>query len=63
MSDYYISQIYPSDKRANDEVDALLISEGIRRDATWITPAACMTMRCTLSQQEAVLATPYDVLP
>ena len=41
MSDYYISQIYPSDKRANDEVDALL----------------------TLSQQEAVLATPYDVLP
>ena len=33
MSDYYISQIYPSDKRANDEVDALLISEGIRRDA------------------------------
>lgn len=34
MSDYYISQIYPSDKRANDEVDALLISEGIRRDAS-----------------------------
>ena len=33
MADYYISQIYPSDKRANDEVDALLISEGIRRDA------------------------------
>lgn len=33
MSDYYISQIYPSDKRANDEVDALLISEGILRDA------------------------------
>lgn len=33
MSDYYISQIYPSDKRANAEVDALLISEGIRRDA------------------------------
>ena len=33
MSDYYISQIYPSDKRANDEVDALLVSEGIRRDA------------------------------
>lgn len=33
MSDYYISKIYPSDKRANDEVDALLISEGIRRDA------------------------------
>lgn len=33
MSDYYISQIYPSDKRANAEVDALLVSEGIRRDA------------------------------
>ena len=33
MADYYISQIYPSDKRDNDEVDALLISEGIRRDA------------------------------
>lgn len=33
MPDYHISQIYPSDKRANDEVDALLISEGIRRDA------------------------------
>lgn len=63
MPDYYISQIYPSDKRANDEVDALLISEGTAEMLTWITPAACMTMRCTLSQQEAVLATPYDVLP
>ena len=33
MSEYYVSQIYPSDKRANAEVDALLVSEGIRRDA------------------------------
>ena len=63
MADYYISQIYPSDKRANDEVDALLIQKGSAEMLTWITPAACMTMRCTLSQQEAVLATPYDVLP
>ena len=62
MADYYISQIYPSDKRANDEVDALLISEGIRRDAN-LDYTCGMTMRCTLSQQEAVLATPYDVLP
>ncbi len=63
MPDYYISQIYPSDKRANDEVDALLISEGIRRDANLDYTCGMMTMRCTLSQQEAVLATPYDVLP
>ena len=33
MSEYYVSQIYPSDKRANAEVDALLVAEGIRRDA------------------------------
>nr|WP_296957961.1 [citrate (pro-3S)-lyase] ligase [uncultured Mediterraneibacter sp.] len=33
MSDYSISQIYPSDSRANAQVDELLQAEGIRRDA------------------------------
>ena len=33
MSDYTITQIYPSDKRANRLVDELLTTEGIRRDA------------------------------
>ena len=33
MSDYFISQVYPSDKRTNAQVDALLEQEGIRRDA------------------------------
>ena len=33
MSDYSISQIYPSDTRANAQVDQLLQAEGIRRDA------------------------------
>ena len=35
MSDYNytISKIYPSDKRSQRQVDALLEAEGIRRDA------------------------------
>lgn len=33
MSDYFISQVYPSDARTNAQVDALLQQEGIRRDA------------------------------
>lgn len=33
MSDYTITQIYPSDKRANRLIDELLTTEGIRRDA------------------------------
>lgn len=33
MSDYIISQIYPSDTRANTQVNELLQAEGIRRDA------------------------------
>ena len=33
MSDYYISQIRPDDKPANRQLDLLLSSEGIRRDA------------------------------
>ena len=33
MSDYYISQIRPDDKPANQQLDLLLTSEGIRRDA------------------------------
>ena len=33
MSDYYISQIRPDDKPANRQLDLLLTSEGIRRDA------------------------------
>lgn len=32
MSDYYISQIYPSDRRASEQVLHLLEDEGIRRD-------------------------------
>lgn len=32
MSDYSISKVYPSDKRANSQVDKLLLAEGIRRD-------------------------------
>ena len=32
MSDYYITQISPSDKRGNRLVDELLTTEGIRRD-------------------------------
>lgn len=32
MSEYSISQIYPSDKRANTQVNELLLAEGIRRD-------------------------------
>lgn len=31
--DYTISRIYPSDKRSNRQIDALLQAEGIRRDA------------------------------
>ena len=32
MSDYTISQIYPSNKRALTQIDALLMQEGITRD-------------------------------
>ena len=32
MSDYSISKVYPSDKRANSQVEKLLLAEGIRRD-------------------------------
>lgn len=32
MSDYFISQVYPSDRRAMQQVELLLSSEGIRRD-------------------------------
>lgn len=33
MSEYPISQIYPSDKRSLAQIDALLQNEGITRDA------------------------------
>lgn len=33
MSDYTISQIYPTDRRSLSQIDALLEKEGIRRDA------------------------------
>lgn len=33
MSEYAISQIYPSDRRANTQINKLLLAEGIRRDA------------------------------
>ena len=33
MSDYIISQISPSDTRANKQINELLLAEGIRRDA------------------------------
>ena len=32
MSDYLISEIYPSDKRSLAQIDRLLVQEGIRRD-------------------------------
>ena len=32
MSEYSVSKIYPSDKRANAEIEKLLLHEGIRRD-------------------------------
>ena len=32
MSEYSISKVYPSDKRANAQVEKLLLAEGIRRD-------------------------------
>ncbi len=32
MSEYSISKVYPSDKRANAQVENLLLAEGIRRD-------------------------------
>lgn len=33
MSEYTISQVYPSDKRTLAQIDTLLLQEGIRRDA------------------------------
>ena len=33
MSDYYISQVRPSDHYAQQQIDRLLQAEGIRRDA------------------------------
>lgn len=33
MSEYYISEVYASDRRAQEQVDRLLQAEGIRRDA------------------------------
>ena len=33
MSEYTVSQIFPSDRRANCQMDELLSAEGIRRDA------------------------------
>lgn len=33
MSDYYVSEIRPSDRSAQEKIDALLHAEGIRRDA------------------------------
>lgn len=33
MSEYAISKIYPSDRRANTQINELLLAEGIRRDA------------------------------
>ena len=32
MSEYGISQIYPTDRYSNDQIDKLLLAEGIRRD-------------------------------
>ena len=33
MSEYAISEIYPSDRYSNSQIDRLLEAEGIRRDA------------------------------
>jgi len=32
MSEYSVSKVYPSDKKANSEIEKLLLHEGIRRD-------------------------------
>lgn len=32
MSEYSVSKIYPSDKRANSQIEKLLLNEGIKRD-------------------------------
>ena len=32
MSEYSVSKVYPSDKRANAQIEKLLLAEGIRRD-------------------------------
>lgn len=45
MSDYIISQISPSDTRANKQINELLLAEGIRRMQILTTPAVCMIMR------------------
>lgn len=63
MSDYYISQIYPSDKRANDEVDALLVSEGIRRDANLDYTCGMYDDEMHIIATGSWFATPYDVFP
>ena len=40
MSEYGISQIYPTDRYSNDQVDKLLLAEGAGME-TLITHAAC----------------------
>lgn len=63
MADYYISQIYPSDKRANDEVDALLISEGIRRDANLDYTCGMYDDEMHIIATGSCFGNTYDVLP
>lgn len=68
MSDYIISQISPSDTRANKQINELLLAEGIRRDANLdytcgmyddkmniIATGSCFgnTLRCMAVQQRA----------
>lgn len=67
MSDYYISQIHPSDIRGMKQVEQLLLAEGIRRDAhldytcgmfdeemNIIATGSCFgnTLRCTAVSSE-----------
>ena len=76
MSDYIISQISPSDTRANKQINELLLAEGIRRDANLdytcgmyddemniIATGSCFgnTLRCMAVSSEATSSPPMIV--
>ena len=52
MSDYAISQVYPSDKRSLAGVDALLHREGITRDGN-LDYICAMTLMLHFLKEEA----------
>lgn len=57
MSDYTVSRILPTDKRAVRQMDALLEKEGIERDKTSITASDCSMIITILWQPDPVLPT------